>query len=183
MNECRICLEYDEDLISPCWCNGTIQYVHLDCLEQWFTNHSLKKCCDICEYEYHNDYDFPYKYTKCDIHNYLMAFNMIFNFIVPISHPVLTMISMNKIVLVIILFLMKKIYRDEIIKKICDRNGIIMTFFIIMIDVIISLTLKKDYILAIILMSYAVVMLWCALIYTIIDIKSKKIKLAFNESN
>ena len=36
--QCRICLE-DEDeldkLISPCLCNGTMKYVHYECLHKW----------------------------------------------------------------------------------------------------------------------------------------------------
>lgn len=39
---CRICLGSEEDeeislnpLISPCKCNGTMQYIHLECLKQW----------------------------------------------------------------------------------------------------------------------------------------------------
>ncbi|OVA00513.1 zinc finger protein [Macleaya cordata] len=36
---CRICLEYDgepgEDLISPCMCKGTQQFVHRSCLDHW----------------------------------------------------------------------------------------------------------------------------------------------------
>ncbi|KAF8406982.1 hypothetical protein HHK36_006103 [Tetracentron sinense] len=36
---CRICLEYDgepgEELISPCMCKGTQQFVHRYCLEHW----------------------------------------------------------------------------------------------------------------------------------------------------
>ena len=40
--QCRICLGEEEDdeiennpLISPCKCNGTMQYIHLDCLKKW----------------------------------------------------------------------------------------------------------------------------------------------------
>ncbi|XP_058074590.1 uncharacterized protein LOC131223263 isoform X3 [Magnolia sinica] len=36
---CRICLEYDaepgEELISPCMCKGTQQFVHRSCLDHW----------------------------------------------------------------------------------------------------------------------------------------------------
>jgi pSer/pThr/pTyr-binding forkhead associated (FHA) protein len=40
--QCRICLGEEEDdeveenpLISPCKCNGTMQYIHLECLKKW----------------------------------------------------------------------------------------------------------------------------------------------------
>lgn len=34
---CRICLEQDslDKLISPCNCDGTIKYIHMDCLKTW----------------------------------------------------------------------------------------------------------------------------------------------------
>ena len=32
---CRICLETNGILFSPCLCNGTIKYVHETCLDTW----------------------------------------------------------------------------------------------------------------------------------------------------
>ena len=35
--ECRICFdeEVDDELISPCRCNGTSKYIHRKCLNRW----------------------------------------------------------------------------------------------------------------------------------------------------
>ncbi|OZC05132.1 zinc finger, C3HC4 type [Onchocerca flexuosa] len=35
---CRICLEEDNEsnLISPCECRGSLQFVHIRCLQHWF---------------------------------------------------------------------------------------------------------------------------------------------------
>ena len=32
---CRICLEEDGEMISPCQCTGTLAHVHEPCLRQW----------------------------------------------------------------------------------------------------------------------------------------------------
>lgn len=49
--QCRICLSKsnsDHDpLISPCLCSGSVQFIHLKCLNQWF-----KTKIDIKDYEY-----------------------------------------------------------------------------------------------------------------------------------
>nr|XP_018630230.2 E3 ubiquitin-protein ligase MARCH1-like [Nicotiana tomentosiformis] len=56
---CRICLECDGDdddeLISPCMCKGTQQYVHRSCLDHW---RSVKEGfafshCTTCKAQFH----------------------------------------------------------------------------------------------------------------------------------
>ena len=64
--ECRYCLSDDKSglLISPCKCEGTMKYVHNECLEDWIKNskRNLKTevsdktkffitKCEICKYE------------------------------------------------------------------------------------------------------------------------------------
>lgn len=52
MNYCRICFESEPpDLISPCDCNGTIKWVHRECLETWIKASGSKEC-EICKKEY-----------------------------------------------------------------------------------------------------------------------------------
>jgi len=48
---CRICLsdEFPSDLVSPCECKGTIQYVHEGCLNKWRTMHHATIRQDICQ--------------------------------------------------------------------------------------------------------------------------------------
>jgi len=45
--QCRICLmdedDVPEDLVNPCNCKGTSQYVHIQCLQDWITSKLKKK--------------------------------------------------------------------------------------------------------------------------------------------
>lgn len=70
LKECRICFETEDDqqneLISPCICNGSLKYVHRDCLQKWrktlpvevFKNKRDIQC-EICHmyYEFEDSYD------------------------------------------------------------------------------------------------------------------------------
>ena len=54
---CRICLEDQSEgrLICPCQCKGSIQYVHVHCLEQWRRSSANPRSfyqCDQCCYHY-----------------------------------------------------------------------------------------------------------------------------------
>ena len=51
---CRICHceESSEDyLISPCYCTGTLRYVHQACLQQWLKSNGMKSC-ELCKFEF-----------------------------------------------------------------------------------------------------------------------------------
>uniref|UniRef100_A0A8R1XKZ3 RING-CH-type domain-containing protein n=1 Tax=Onchocerca volvulus TaxID=6282 RepID=A0A8R1XKZ3_ONCVO len=50
---CRICLEEDNEsnLISPCECRGSLQFVHTRCLQHWF-DVMHKRRCQICNTQY-----------------------------------------------------------------------------------------------------------------------------------
>jgi hypothetical protein len=58
---CRFCFEESDDyseFISPCSCNGTMKYIHKDCLNKWFeskkqTDHYYK--CQDCHSYYVRD--------------------------------------------------------------------------------------------------------------------------------
>lgn len=57
MPECRICLETDElgQLITPCNCRGSAQWVHTDCLNEWRgrnINARSNRQCEICLFNY-----------------------------------------------------------------------------------------------------------------------------------
>ena len=55
---CRICFEKGEKnnpLISPCLCEGSIKYVHQNCLKKWLIKSNIKPelaKCEICKYKY-----------------------------------------------------------------------------------------------------------------------------------
>ena len=71
---CRICfeeeLEKDDPLLSPCKCSGSMEYVHLKCLQQWRSRTENKKQtqyvttytwkafhCDICKEKLEDSYE------------------------------------------------------------------------------------------------------------------------------
>ena len=57
---CRFCMSADGELISPCMCRGSNEWVHLACLRQWQTNvlltqsthpkyqTSIDRICNVC---------------------------------------------------------------------------------------------------------------------------------------
>lgn len=53
INTCRICLEDDKlnNLINPCLCKGSIQYVHKTCLNSWISV-TNNLCCSTCKFQY-----------------------------------------------------------------------------------------------------------------------------------
>lgn len=51
---CRICLEEEGILISPCGCKGSTAFVHRECLETWI-NTSGKDFCEICLEDYETE--------------------------------------------------------------------------------------------------------------------------------
>ncbi|XP_050686595.1 E3 ubiquitin-protein ligase MARCHF3-like [Eriocheir sinensis] len=50
---CRICHEGDAEgeLISPCWCAGSVALVHRQCLERWL-NTATCDTCELCGYRF-----------------------------------------------------------------------------------------------------------------------------------
>lgn len=51
---CRICHceEVQEHyLISPCYCTGTLKYVHQACLQQWLKSNGTKSC-ELCKFDF-----------------------------------------------------------------------------------------------------------------------------------
>ena len=53
---CRICLEEEGDMISPCLCKGTQKWVHRECLDHWMTVKPDLWMCDVCKSEYYRDH-------------------------------------------------------------------------------------------------------------------------------
>ncbi|CAF1177396.1 unnamed protein product [Didymodactylos carnosus] len=50
---CRICHceGIEEPLISPCYCIGTMQYLHQSCLQRWIKSAGVKSC-ELCKFEF-----------------------------------------------------------------------------------------------------------------------------------
>lgn len=55
---CRICRGSDiQDMISPCKCRGSIQYVHSNCLNSWMRS-VPRHSCEICNYPLKQTYQY-----------------------------------------------------------------------------------------------------------------------------
>lgn len=63
---CRICHDSSTDetvgrLIAPCLCDGSLKYVHENCVQRWITISNTKKC-ELCHFEYEtHTYTKPFK--------------------------------------------------------------------------------------------------------------------------
>jgi len=70
MTQCRICLEDVSlnELISPCLCDGTSKYVHIECLNRWrnTTPRAFLKCAE-CNFPYEITYQYPLERYKFSI--------------------------------------------------------------------------------------------------------------------
>jgi len=52
-NACRFCLEEEGQMISPCYCKGTMKYVHRECLNIWRSqNTNAFNQCTQCHFQY-----------------------------------------------------------------------------------------------------------------------------------
>ena len=64
---CRICWEPQTDLsnvlISPCHCNGSMKWIHRDCLAKWIET-SKHKQCQECHYKYKYKEVYTHKWHK-----------------------------------------------------------------------------------------------------------------------
>lgn len=53
-NFCKIChcgSEINMPLIAPCFCAGSLKYVHQDCLQRWIKSSDIKRC-ELCKYPF-----------------------------------------------------------------------------------------------------------------------------------
>ena len=51
---CRIChceSETQNPLLTPCYCSGSLKYVHQSCLQQWLTA-SETTSCELCKFPF-----------------------------------------------------------------------------------------------------------------------------------
>lgn len=61
---CRVCLNCIDSrinpLLSPCYCSGSVKYIHLKCLHKWIK-------CKVDEYQNENCTALLWKNFKCEI--------------------------------------------------------------------------------------------------------------------
>jgi hypothetical protein len=56
---CRICFESEGPLYTPCRCDGSIKYIHQECLLKWILASSDRSACELCKETYTLDYNQP----------------------------------------------------------------------------------------------------------------------------
>ena len=100
--ECRYCLsdEKSEKLIDPCNCEGTLKYVHSDCLQDWIkngnrvvyeqhTNLLYITKCEICNFEIRYRKSYEYTILKSIIKVIKDTFTNPRNFLITIIHSII----------------------------------------------------------------------------------------------
>lgn len=125
---CRICLEEDTPLISPCACKGSSGYIHERCLTKWIET-SDKNKCEICHEEYSKEavcsFE-PAKYCKSLFACYLRN-----------SNPLTWRLSFTWLGATLILYSFVP-YDMMILMNVC------FTFAMCMIAVMMQLQLEED---------------------------------------
>lgn len=98
---CRICFEHSPiiELIRPCRCTGTMQYVHRDCLDQWRASDNNPEAfskCGTCNYNYviQDVYSVRGYYAQC---NRYLARHVWFLFLINLSSIICTGTLLAKI--------------------------------------------------------------------------------------
>lgn len=54
VNICKIChceTDKEDELITPCYCSGSLLYVHQGCVQKWIRATDAKQC-ELCQYQY-----------------------------------------------------------------------------------------------------------------------------------
>jgi len=61
MTACRICFDSERSLLAPCKCDGSIKYVHSECLIRWDQMRPPMRqgTCELCKEPYTFQYNYP----------------------------------------------------------------------------------------------------------------------------
>ena len=55
-DSCRVCMESSEEtsqLIKPCNCKGSVEFIHFHCLKEWIDHSHDDNVCGICKTKYY----------------------------------------------------------------------------------------------------------------------------------
>jgi hypothetical protein len=143
--ECRYCLsdEKSEKLIDPCHCEGTLKYVHSDCLQDWIKsgnrevykqqiNHLFITKCEICNYEIR--YRKSYKYTifKSFIKVIKDTFTNSKNFFILIIHSIIIYYLIKRIKFFVkeSIRLLKTKFRPSILINISHNISVLLSILL-----------------------------------------------------
>lgn len=77
---CKICYEGRSEanvLLNPCLCEGSMKYIHLNCLKTWITKqhgNPEEAFCEICKYKYTMKYKTKKMFSKIKCYAYTEKF-------------------------------------------------------------------------------------------------------------
>lgn len=117
--ECKFCLESDNEynLISPCNCNGSLKYIHTNCLNKYINNYN-KSSCEICKYKYNYIESFEQEFYINQIFIYLLMIihNIISTFFLPYTTSIILLLYILFNSLLLKYFITYKIFEFNIKK-------------------------------------------------------------------
>jgi hypothetical protein len=91
---CKICYESDDSsnnrLINPCLCQGSMKYIHEECLKKWIENNTemITAQCEICKHNYRMRFFLKYKFST---HRCCKTFKNVFAILI-ISSVILSLV-------------------------------------------------------------------------------------------
>jgi hypothetical protein len=146
--ECRYCLsgEKAEKLIDPCLCEGTMRYVHQDCLEDWINNRGIyidkgeklySTKCEICNYDIRYRKRYKYSIVESIIRLIKSTFSNVKNFAILIIHSVIIYYLMKRIRLFIkeSLQLLKTKFKPSLLINISHNISILLSIILGLNDI------------------------------------------------
>ena len=83
---CKIChcgSEINQPLIAPCFCSGSLKFVHQECLQKWIKSSDIKRC-ELCKYPFDMQAKVSYK-LRAFIKYFIIGLRTYSNFLCFIS--------------------------------------------------------------------------------------------------
>ena len=113
---CKICYEQSSEekpIYRPCKCQGSMQYIHLECLKHWVGDKDVtveKPNCEICMYEYRLLFEYEYHYS------HKKTMNMMKNLLLVVIVSIVILVLLDVLIMVIIGSV--TLFTDELKEKI-----------------------------------------------------------------
>ncbi len=113
---CKICYEPETEekpIIKPCQCQGSMKYIHLECLKKWVGDKDIKKekpRCEICKYIYIIFFDYEYCYSEKKTNNMIKSIILV----VTVSAIILVLIDVLIMVIVGSMLTLNKKHKEKI---------------------------------------------------------------------
>lgn len=138
VNTCRVCYDPNNEekgkLISPCQCQGSVQYIHESCLKKWIENNiinndrKIRPECELCKYKYIMKFTSEFKFSKIKFWNMMKSLAAM----VIVATIILTLIFTVIYVVVTSLGNLTDIGKNNLINILISVAAIIMLILILM---------------------------------------------------